>query len=461
MNSALNIARVQFAITAIFHMTWPLLTIGLSVFMLILEALWLKTGNETYYRHVRYWSKIFIVVFGIGVASGIPLEIEFGTNWSRFATAGGDIMGSLLAVEASTAFALEAAFLAIFYFGWDRVGRRMHLFSNAMVALGASLSAFWIMSANSWMQTPAGVTAAGGKITINNFAAAIFNPDLPIAFAHIWAAAIETTLFFVAGICAWNILRNRNKDFFLKAFKVMVIVGIVFTPLQIILGDASGLEVAKNEPTKSAAMEAHWDTNRPGEGAPWVVIAWPDQSAQKNTWEITISDGLSVLNTRSLKGQVEGLRAFPVNDQPPVVLPFYAFRLMVLLGIVMVVLILAALWLWIRKKLRSETLTGNRFFWQAWVWAIPIGFIATWCGWIVREVGRQPWVIYGLMRTSDGVSLNIGTGPVIASLILFIAVYAALFGAFIYFTRRTLMQGPDLNSPLPVQKYSRVQVRRE
>ena len=268
-------------------------------------------------------------------------------------------MGSLLAVEASTAFALEAAFLAIFYFGWDRVGRRMHLFSNAMVALGASLSAFWIMSGNSWMQTPAGVTVSGGKITVTNFAAAIFNPDLPIGFAHIWAAAIETTLFFVAGICAWNILRNRNKDFFLKSFKVMVIVGILFTPLQIILGDASGLEVAKNEPTKSAAMEAHWDTNPPGEGAPWVVIAWPDQSAQKNSWEITIPDGLSVLNTRSLKGQVEGLRAFPVNDQPPVALPFYAFRLMVLMGIVMVVLILAALWLWIRKKLRIEHLAGT------------------------------------------------------------------------------------------------------
>jgi cytochrome d ubiquinol oxidase subunit I len=236
----------------------------------------------------------------------------------------------------------------------------------------------------------------------------------------------------------------------------MVIVGIVFTPLQIILGDASGLEVAKNEPTKSAAMEAHWDTNPPGEGAPWVVIAWPDQAAQKNSWEITIHDGLSVLNTHSLKGQVEGLRAFPVNDQPPVALPFYAFRLMVLLGIVMVVLILAALWLWIRKKLRLETLTGNRLFWNAWIYAIPFGFIATWCGWVVREVGRQPWVVYDLMRTSDGVSPNIADGTVVASLILFIFIYVALFGAFIYFTRRILMQGPDLDSPLPKPKNRRV-----
>ena len=260
----------------------------------------------------------------------------------------------------------------------------------------------------------------------------------------------------VAGICAWNILRNRNKEFFLKAFKVMVIVGIVFTPLQIILGDASGLEVAKNEPTKSAAMEAHWDTNPPGEGAAWVVIAWPDQAAQKNSWEITIPDGLSVLNTRSLKGQVEGLRAFPINDQPPVILPFYAFRVMVLLGIVMVLLILMALWLWIRKKLRLESLTRNRFFWNAWVWAIPIGFIATWCGWVVREVGRQPWIVYGLMRTSDGVSPNITEGTVVSSLVLFILIYAVLFGAFMYFTRRILMQGPDLKSPLPIPKNRRV-----
>ena len=187
----------------------------------------------------------------------------------------------------------------------------MHLFSNAMVALGASLSAFWIMSANSWMQTPAGVTVNGGKIAVTDFAAAIFNPDLPVAFIHIWVAAIETTLFFIAGVCAWNILRHRNTSFFLNAFKVMVIVGIVVTPLQIILGDASGLAVAKNQPAKSAAMEAHWETNSPDVGAPWVVIAWPNQAGQKNTWQITIPDALSLLNTRSLTGQVVGLREFP------------------------------------------------------------------------------------------------------------------------------------------------------
>jgi len=451
MESAVNIARVQFAVTTIFHINWPLLTIGLSLFMLIMEALWLKTGNETYYRHVRYWSRIFIVVFGIGVASGIPLEFQFGANWSRFATAGGEIMGSLLAFEASISFALEAAFLAIFVFGWDRVGRGMHLFSNAMVALGASLSAFWIMSANSWMQTPAGITVNGGKIAVTDFAAAIFNPDLPVAFIHIWVAAIETTLFFIAGVCAWNILRRRNTGFFLNAFKVMVIVGIVVTPLQIILGDASGLAVAKNQPAKSAAMEAHWETNSPDVGAPWVVIAWPNQAGQKNTWQITIPDALSLLNTRSFTGQVVGLREFPVTDQPPVALPFFAFRLMVLLGIAMVLLILLALWMWVRKKLRSDAAARSRLFWRVWIYAMPIGFIATWCGWVVREVGRQPWVIYGLMRTSDGVSPTVGFGTNIVSLALFSVIYAALLVAFIYFTRRVLINGPDLSSPLPGQ----------
>ena len=451
MDSAINIARAQFAVTTIFHITWPLLTIGLSLFMLIMEALWLKTGNETYYRHVRYWSKIFIVVFGIGVASGIPLEFQFGANWSRFATAGGEIMGSLLAFEASMSFALEAAFLAVFVFGWDRVGRRMHLFSNAMVAFGASLSALWIMSANSWMQTPAGITTSGGKIAVTNFAAAIFNSDLPVAFTHIWVAAIETTLFFIAGICAWNILNHRNTDFFLKAFKVMVIVGILVTPLQIVLGDASALTVAKNQPTKSAAMEAHWETNPPGVGAPWIVIGWPDQAGQNNLWQLTIPDGLSILNTHSLSGQVTGLNEFPVTDQPPVVLPFFAFRLMVLLGIVMVLLILLAIWLWLRKKLSSDFVPRNRLFWRGWIYAIPVGFIATWCGWVVREVGRQPWVIYGLMRTSDGVSPNVPVGTVISSFVLFTVIYAVLLAAFIYFTRRILIKGPDLSSPMPKQ----------
>jgi cytochrome d ubiquinol oxidase subunit I len=429
-------------------MLWPLLSIGLSLLMVVMEVIWLRTGDEVYYRQVRFWSVLFILTFGIGVASGVPLEFQFGTNWSRFSTDAGPIVGNLLAFEASMSFALEAAFLAVFIFGWNRVSRRMHLFSNIMVAFGASLSAFWIMTANSWMQTPAGATVEAGKITITNYLQAIINPDLPIAFTHIWIASIETTLFFVGGICAWYILRNRNVDFFLRTFKVMVIIGIVVAPLQIFLGDSSGLTVIKHQPAKAAAMEAHWVTNPPNTAAPWVLIAQPNEEEQKNTWEVTIPYALSILSTHSLKGQVIGLRDFPVNDQPPVIPPFYAFRVMVLLGFVMLFLVLWALWQWYRRRLRVESTSNYKVFWNFWLWAIPAGFLATECGWIVREVGRQPWIVYGMLRTTEGVS-PVSSATFSVSLALFIVIYLLLLGLFVYFTRRVLMKGPDLTSPLP------------
>ena len=453
--AAVDVARAQFAVTTIFHMLWPLLSIGLSLLMVVMEILWLRTGQEIYYRQVRFWSILFILTFGIGVASGVPLEFQFGTNWSRFSAATGSIVGNLLAFEASMSFALEAAFLAIFIFGWNRVSRGMHLLSNIMVALGASLSAFWIMTANSWMQTPAGAVMEGGKITITNYLQATFNPDLPVAFTHMWVASIETTLFFVGGICAWYIIRNRNVDFFLKAFKVMVIIGIVVAPLQIFLGDASGLTIIKHQPAKAAAMEANWVTNPPGTGAPWVLIAQPDKAAQKNDWQVTVPYVLSILSTHSLEGQVTGLQDIPVSDQPPVVPPFFAFRAMVLLGFFMLFLILWALWQWYRKKLSVRAAAKHRLFWNFWIYAIPVGFLATECGWIVREVGRQPWIVYGMMRTNEGVS-PVSTAAVATSLSLFILIYLILLGLFIYFTRRILMKGPDLTSPLPEKNNKQV-----
>jgi cytochrome d ubiquinol oxidase subunit I len=446
--AAVDVARAQFAVTTIFHMLWPLLSIGLSLLMVVMEVLWLRTKDKMYYRQVRFWSILFILTFGIGVASGVPLEFQFGTNWSRFSAATGNIVGNLLAFEASMSFALEAAFLAVFMFGWNRVSRRMHLFSNIMVAFGASLSAFWIMAANSWMQTPAGVSLEGGKIAITNYLQATFNPDLPVAFTHIWVASIETTLFFVGGICAWYVLRNRNVGFFLQAFKIMIIIGIVVAPLQIFLGDASGLTVVKHQPAKAAAMEAHWTTNPPDTSASWVLVAQPDQKEQDNSWEIKIPYMLSILSTHSVEGQVVGLKDFPVNDQPPVTLPFYAFRIMVLLGFIMLFLVLWALWQWYRKRLGVESAPKHRIFWNFWLYAIPAGFLATECGWIVREVGRQPWLVYGILRTSEGVS-PVDTAATATSLSLFIIVYLFLLGLFIYFTSRILKRGPDMTSPLP------------
>lgn len=444
-STAVNLARAQFAVTTMFHITWPLLTIGLSFFLILMEAMWLKTGDETYYRHLRFWSRLFVVVFGIGVASGIPLEFQFGTNWSRFADFSGGIVGNLLAFESAISFALEAAFLAIFIFGWGRVGKRMHFFSNIMVSLGATLSAFWIMSANSWMQTPAGFTQSGQKIVITNYGAAILNPDTLISFSHMCVASIEATLFFIAAICAWNIKKQKNTEFFMKIFKIMVIVGIVVTPLQIFLGDAAGRTVAVYQPTKSAAMEAHWTTNPPGTSASWALVAWPNKQAQDNSWEIKIPYVLSILDTHSLTGQVLGLKQFSVDHQPPVAIPFYAFRLMVILGITMLLLILWSLWKWRRKTLVVSAISKNRRFWSLWTYALPIGFIATYLGWTVREVGRQPWIIYNVMLTKDGVS-PINAHVTAVSLSLFICVYVSLLVLFIYFASRVIRKGPDMTS---------------
>ena len=411
-STALSLARAQFAITAIFHITWPLITIGLAWLLVLLEALWLKTGDANYYKHVRFWSRIFIVAFGIGVASGIPMEFQFGTNWSRFAAFAGPIMGSQLAFEAAMSFALEAAFLAIFMFGWGRVGKRMHLLATIMVAFGATLSAFWILSANSWMQTPAGYTLSGGVLTISNYWAAVFNPDTMIAFSHMWFASIEATVFFVAGIAAWNIRKGRNIDFYLKLFKIVLVAGIIVAPLQVYLGDASAQTVGKYEPAKLAAMEAHWTEHAPGTSASWALVAWPDSAAQDNSWALKVPYVLSILTDHSLTGQVPGLTQFPVQDQPPVAIPFYAFRIMVFCGIAMVVLAFWALWKWWKKQLRADTAARQGRFWHLWTWALPLGFLATYMGWTLREVGRQPWIVYGLMTTSTGVSPSVSAAEV-------------------------------------------------
>jgi len=429
-------------------MFWPLLSIGLSLMLVIMEALWLKTRDEIYYRHVRFWSVFFLLSFGIGVASGVPLEFQFGTNWSRYAAASGSLSGVLLAYEAATSFALEAAFLAVFIFGWNRVSRRMHFFSGVMVAFGASLSAFWIMAANSWMQTPAGVRVESGKIIVADFLRAFFNPDLPVAVTHMWVAALETTLFFVAGVSAWYILRKRHVELFLKTFKIVIVIGIVIAPIQILLGDRSGLTVIEHQPAKAAALEAHWFTNPPDTPAPWVVLAAPDADAQRNRWQVSIPYALSILSTHTLKGRVMGLRDFPVEDQPPVTAPFYAFRVMILLGVLMLLLVVWAIWKWSKGMLELNAAPRYRTFWTLWLFALPTGFIASDCGWIAREMGRQPWIVYGLLRTSDGIS-PVAPAATATSLVLFSALYLALLGFAVYFIRRIMLKGPDLESPIP------------
>ncbi|MCE9540987.1 cytochrome ubiquinol oxidase subunit I [Candidatus Kaiserbacteria bacterium] len=445
----LTISRFQFGDTAAFHILWPLLSIGLSLFMFFMEWAWLRTGDVRYYRQVRFWSKIFILTFGIGTASGIPLEFEFGTNWAAFSNAAGDFFGNILGFESTVAFALEAAFLGIFVFGWKRVSPRVHLFSNAMIAVGATLSAFWIMVANSWMQAPVGVVVENGKIIVTDYMVAIFNSSSFISFLHMEIACVETTLFFILGLCAWALLRTRTTDeykrFFLQAFKFALTITLVVTPLQIGLGDLSGYLIAEKQPEKVAAMELHWDTNPAGTGAPWSIIAWPDSAGGRNAFDIAIPDALSLLTTHSFSGEVPGLNDYAPSDRPTTLgatITFYSFRIMVAIGFALFGLMLLGVWYHYKGRL-DEAVSDHRFFWKLWIFAMPLGFIATEAGWMVREIGRQPWVVYHLLRTSDGLSSGLSTPVVLTTTVLFTLLYIAFGVLFVYFTYRIMKNGPD------------------
>lgn len=311
LSNVLDLSRAQFAMTAIFHIMWPILTISLSAFLVLVEVLWLRTGKVGYYRHARFWSKLLVLNFAVGVVSGIPMEFQFGTNWAGFSRYSGQFFGNILGFEGAMAFMLEAGFIGVMLLGWGRVPRAVHLFATSMVALGSSISAFWIMVANSWMQTPAGVTVENGKIIVTDYAAAIFNPDMVWGVTHMWVAAIETGMFVIAGISAWNLFKRRNPEFFARSFKIALLVLVFVAPLQIWLGDSSGGSVFASQPAKGAAIEGHWITNKPGTAASWSLLAWPDKQAQRNDWSIEVPGMLSVLATHTLDGTVKGLTDFP------------------------------------------------------------------------------------------------------------------------------------------------------
>jgi len=440
------LSRIHFAFTAIFHIIWPVLTIGLSIFLVVTEALWLITRKEIYYHHARFWMRLFLLNFAVGVVSGIPMEFQFGTNWSAFSRTGGDIFGHLLGFEASMAFMLEAAFLGIMAFGWKRVSAGMHLFATCMVAFGGSLSAFWIMAANSWMQTPVGGDFIEGRFYLTDIFAAIWNPDAFWGITHMWFACLEISIFVIGGISAWYLLRGRHPDFFLLSFKMMVIAGLFITTLQVVNGDGAGKSVFQNQPVKLAALEAHWETNPQGEGAGWKILAWPDENLQDNTWDIEVPYALSLITTYSPTGQVMGLREVPAEDQPPVALTFYSFRIMMFLGFFFVFLILWSLWAWWKGKLTAERAGRQKWLLYSWMWAIPMSYIAMEAGWVVREVGRQPWVIQGVLRTEDGVS-RLPAETVAGSLIGFVAIYFLLLIIFLVLAKRLLNKGPDFQPP--------------
>lgn len=437
-----SLSRWQFALTTLFHITFPTLTMGLAVYLILVELLWLVRKEELYFRLYRFWVKIFAIHFAVGVVSGIVLEFEFGTNFSRFSQAVANVFAPLMAYEGMTAFFLEAGFLGIMLFGWNRVPRGVHFAATCLVGLGATFSAFWIMSANSWMQTPAGHALEGGVIRVADFQEAIFNPSFLSRLFHMLAASYQTAAFAVAGISAFFLLREEHVPFFRRSLALALGMALVLSPLQVFLGDHNGLVVARHQPAKLAALEAHWETNTSG-GAGFVVFGIPDETEERNHWELLVPNMLSLLITRSWEGQVTGLKEFPREDRPPVTPVFFGFRLMVGIGFLLLAVALGAGVLWWRGRLYQ-----SRAMLKMLVAAQPLGFLATYLGWITSEVGRQPWIVYGVMRTSEGAS-PITAGTVLWSLCVLVGVCGVIGASYFWYVIRTLRAGPDMRSPIP------------
>src|SRR5882757_2365057 len=428
------LARLQFAFTVTFHIIFPSFTIGLSAFIATLLVRWIATGREHLHRLARFWTKIFAVSFAMGVVSGIVLSYEFGTNWSRFSVSLGNVIGPMIGNEVLVAFFLEATFLGVMLFGWNRVPPWLHTLSAIAVAVGTLISAFWILSANSWMQTPAGHEVREGIAYPVDWLAVIFNPSFPFRLAHMVTAAYLTTSFVVLAVGARYLLAGAH----LEHGRTMVRMGVGFAaivaPLQLFIGDQHGLNTLAHQPLKIAAIEAHWDGSRPGE---LVLFAWPDESAETNRFAVTIPHGASLLLTHSWDGLFTGLKSVPPNDRPPVLPPFFAFRIMVGIGMLMILTGWTGVWLWWRGRLFNT----RWFLWPAQsIWWI--GFVAVICGWIVTETGRQPWVAHGVLRTADAVS-PVAAGSVVTTLVLFVLVYGIVGLLGLYYINRLIMRGPD------------------
>jgi len=429
------LSRIQFAFVVSFHAIFPVFTIGLAAWIALLEALNFRNPDPVREKLSQFWIKIFALVFGMGVVSGIVMAFQFGTNWSRFSYAASNFLGPVLSYEVVTAFFLEATFLGVLLFGRDKVPRGVHLLAACMVALGTFISSFWILSANSWFHTPAGVELIDGHFQVTSWIAAIFNPSMPYRLAHMALASFITGGFVVAAISAWYLLRGRNPRSSRMALKMTVVMLAVATPLQLLLGDLHGLNTLEHQPIKVAAMEGHWETKR---GAPLILFGWPDAQAERNRFEIAIPYLGSLVLTHSLDGEVQGLKSVPPEDRPPVAIVFWSFRIMVAIGLLFIALSWAAL----VQMLRGRLFESRRLL-QALYFSWPLPFVAVLSGWFVTEVGRQPWLVYGMMRISEGLTPSLTGWMVLATLIGYIAVYAVVFGAGSYYIRKVILGGLD------------------
>ena len=430
---AVMLARIQFAFTVMFHIIFPSFTIGLAAFIATLLVRWRWTGQEHLHRLARFWTKIFAVSFAMGVVSGIVLSYQFGTNWSRFSIVVGNVLGPLIGYEVLTAFFLEATFLGIMLFGWSRVPPGLHVTAAVLVAVGTSMSAFWILAANSWMQTPAGHEIKDGIAHPVDWIAIIFNPSFPYRFAHMFTAAYLTTSLAVLAVGARYLLGGR----FHEEARTMTRMGLgmvaLLAPLQLVIGDMHGLNTLEHQPAKVAAIEAHWDGSKPGD---LVLFAIPNEAAERNDYEIAIPYGASLILKHETQGLFAGLKDFPSSERPPVAPVFFAFRVMVAIGFVMIGIGLVGAWLWWRGAVFSA-----RWFLRPVQHSWPLGFVAILAGWWVTEIGRQPWVAQGILRTADAVS-PVSLSAVATSLVLFVVVYTSVFSMGVYYINRLIEKGP-------------------
>lgn len=444
MDLTILLSRIQFGFTIGFHILFPTLNIGLAIFLSIMEATWLKTRNKAYLKICKFWTKIFALTFGMGVVSGVVMSYELGTNFSVFTAAIGGVLGPLFAYEVLSAFFLEAGFLGVMLFGWNRVGPKLHFAATLLVTIGTVVSAFWIMSANSWMQTPAGYVAENGKYDVTDWTQAIFNPSFLPRFTHMVFASLVTTCFVVAGVAAWYLLKKRHLQIAKPCFSFALAAALIITPAQIIIGDRVGLNVHQYQPIKTAAMEANWNTQA---GAPLILFGIPDVANARNLFELSIPYGASLINTHQLRGVLQGLNSVSRANWPVIEPVFFGFRLMVGLGLLFFAISLYALWLRWRGKLYT-----TRWFQRLCVLTGPLGFVAVIAGWITAESGRQPWIVYNLMRTKDAASA-VPPGHVIISLILFTIIYAIIFSFYLYYLFKFIRGGPDLKEIPPLTVY--------
>ena len=434
MPLAVDLARIQFAFTISFHIVFPAFSIGLASYLAVLEALWLATGRQVYLDTFQYWLKIFAVAFGMGVVSGIVMSYEFGTNWSVFSDKTGPILGPLMGYEVLSAFFLEAGFLGVMLFGLEKVGKRLHFMATLLVAAGTFFSAFWILSVNSWMQTPAGYGInAAGQFVPEDWWAIVFNPSFPYRLVHMVLAAYLTTALVVGAVGAWHLLRDSGNKGARVMFSMAMWMAAIVAPVQIVAGDMHGLNTLEHQPAKVAAMEGHFETQR---GAPLILFGLPDMAAEETRYALEIPKLGSLILTHDPDGEVKGLKAWPPEGRPNSTIIFWSFRIMVGLGFLMVGLGFWSLWLRYRKRLyepgwvhRAAILMG------------PSGFVAVLAGWITTEMGRQPYTVYGLLRTVDSAS-PLDAPAVAISLAVFAVVYFFVFGAGVFYLLRLMSHEP-------------------